>query len=599
MDYADLGVRRLSRRRVLTAVGAGGTGLLGAALIGCSASGKTSPTSPGAPQQATVAAVSEKPKSGGILKYPVTEDPDTLDPYRSAGSTAYYIAANVNSRLFSMEPGVGAAATGKVVGDLVKTWEQPDPLTLLVHLDPAAKFDKREPLNGRAVTANDVVQSWVRFAKESLYRVNLSNAANKTAPVTSVEAVDDKTVRFKLAFPDATLLPQLGWYFFWVQPSEGIAGKFDLAKEPRGSGPFLFDSHNRSVGLKFKRNPDWHGGPEKPYVDGINVTVLPDIAQQEVQFRSKNLHFNAVSPGNIPQFAKELKDTAIVVVGPPTPSPAMGLSYLPGQPWNDVRVRRAVSMALDRETWANVSYPQKEYEALGVKLKFYFNTPLAGGYGAYWLDPKGSEFGPAAEYLKFNTAEAVKLLAAAGYGPSKPLEFDHVWASRYGIDVQSKVEIYQSMLAKAGVKMNSVSVDYVTEFIPKYFRAQAEHKGKNVEASTVYSPGGTSPDAVIWYQQYMSKGGASSQIGKYFPAVDDALAKIKGMLEFNDRVAAMKDLQRYTVDNMITIPAGPAPETTDLVWKALSGPQQYRAWMGTATSSTTLVLPSYWFREQI
>ena len=57
--------------------------------------------------------------------------------------------------------------------------------------------------------------------------------------------------------------------------------------------------------------------------------------------------------------------------------------------------------------------------------------------------------------------------------------------------------------------------------------------------------------------------------------------------------------KRYTVDNMITIPDGPAPETVDLVWKALRGPEQYRPYLGAFTTESTLMLPQFWFEEKI
>ena len=599
----DSSIRRpVSRRRAIGLAGTGTAGLMAAALIGCS-SGSPKPAGQVSVASATAAEDAVKPKAGGTIKYAVPKDPDSLDPFRSAGSVSYALVQNVYSRLFTFDVGDGGPASGKVSGDLAKSWEQPDPQTIVVHLNPAAKFDKKDPLNGRAVTSNDVVQSWTKFAKDSVYRVDLANAANKDAPFDSVEAVDPQTVKFKLKFADSSALSLLGWYEFWIEPAEGVAGKIDLSKEARGSGPFLMDSYKPSVSINYKRNPDWFGGPEKPYVDGVNISIIPDQAQIEAQFRAKNLHFNAVSQPNIPGFAKELKDTEIVTTGAPGGSPSWGMSFLPGQPWNDVRVRRAVSMGLDRDTFVKVLYNPAPYEALGIKLKTYWNAPFGGGYGAYWLDPKGSEFGPSAAYLKYSPDEATKMLAAAGFDTAKPLNFDLVFPGTfYGTDYPTRAETWQSMLQKIGVKVNLTNVDYATEYVPKYFRAKAEFKGKTAEAAVQYPPGGTAPDPLLYYFKYISVGGASSMTGKYFPAIDEQLRKLREVTDFNQRLAGIKDLQRTSTENMVVIPTGPAPDAVDLKWKAMRGPQQYQGWLSggsTSLSSTSIMFPNYWYSEQI
>src|SRR5262249_47194354 len=98
-----------------------------------------------------------------------------------------------------------------------------------------------------------------------------------------------------------------------------------------------------------------------------------------------------------------------------------------------------------------------------------------------------------------------------------------------------------------------------------------------------------------------SVGGASSMTGKYFPDIDDKLRKLREITDFNARVEGVKDLQRTSIDNMICIPTGPAPDTIDLVWKNLRGPQQYQGWLSGAngTSSTSILSPNYWYDGQI
>ncbi len=594
----------MTRRRALLAGGAGVAGLAAASLIGCSASGgKTAADNKSAGAIATAAPADDKPKSGGILRYPMPSDPDSLDPYRLAFSSGgTWAAVNAYSRLFTLEPGNGKPSTGKVLGDLAVSWEQPDPLTLNIKLNPAAKFDQAAPLNGRQVNAEDVVQNWKRFEKDHYNRATLANSANKDAPVASVTALDASTVQFKLAFADGSLLGLLATDP-WIMPVEGYNGKIDFQKEQRGSGPYLLDSYKPSIGISWKRNPNWHGSNGgRPWNDGVNIPFIKDTAQQETQFRSKNLQWASVSLPNIPSFAKEFKDTEIAVGNPDVRSPLLGMSWVPSQPWNDVRVRQAVSMAIDRDALAEVVYGVKAFQSLGVKLNVRWNAPIAGGYGPYWLDPKDTaKFGPSSKWVQHNVAESKKLLEAAGFTAAKPLEFDCVYAGvYYGQDWPTRVETMQSMVKDAGIKMNAVSVDYATEYIPKYYRAKANYEARNGKAAVQFPPGGANIDPLNYYRSFLAGNGASSQIGTKFPELDEMIRKAIPLTKTEDRIAALHDMQRYSTEQMIVIPVGPGIEGLDLVWKGLRGPQIFKPWTTTnpfGTAANMYMLSEYWFAD--
>ena len=580
-DLSPVHSRTFARRSLIRGGVLTGLGLGSAALLGCS-SNAGKPATPVAGPGGSVAsapAAAAKPKPGGILKFAETKNPDTLDPVRSGGGLPTQ-SALIYSRLFEFEAGDGAPATGKIAGDLVEKFEQPDPLTMVLHLNKSAKFDQRAPTNGRAVNSEDVVESWKRWAKIDTYRTRLANSANPDAAIEAMEVIDASTVRVKLKFVDATVLANLAGGF-WIQPADGVLGKFDMAENPRGSGPFQLESYKPSIGFAFKRNAAWfRGGGERPYVDGVNIPIIPEQAQLDVQFRSKALHFAAVSPTNIVSFAKELKDTEVTVGSHDGRSPILVFSYSPGQPWHDVRLRRAVSMSIDRDQMADVLFEPKRFEPLGVKLTTRWNAPMSGGYGAYWLDPKSPQFGPAGAYLKKDIAEAVKLQAAAGYNAQKPLEFDNVYPGiQWGTNWPQRVEIMQSMVREAGMKMNAVSVDYVTDYTPNYMRAKAAFKGKTTNPAVHFMPGGASSDPLLFYFQFLSSNGSSSMVGKQYPELDAMERKAQQVVNFEERVAGIHDINRWTMDNMVVWPVGPFTEITDLVWKGLRGPAQYRSWV--------------------
>ena len=588
----------VSRRGVLTSAGVGSLGLAGAALIGCSASKEAAPVARGGAGTAAIATPSaDKPKSGGIFKYAAPADVETLDRYKGSAPTGWSLPTYFTySRLLKFESGSGgSAASGKIVGDLAKSFEQPDPQTVVIHLNPAAKFDQRAPTNGRQVNAEDVVQSWKRFAKEADSRTTLSNAANKNAGVVDIEAVDPQTVRVKMAFPDALVLPGLAGASttIWVQPVEGIQGKVDLTKEMRGSGAFYLDSYQRAVGYTFKRNPNWHGGDGKPYLDQVNVPIIPERAQTEAQFRAKNLHALAVSQENIPTFAKELKDTRIVTSTPASGGPLLGLSWAPGQPWQDVRVRRALSMAIDRDSFVNVVFDPKRYADIGVKLDTFWNTPVSAGWGEYWLNPKGKDFGPAAQYLQRNVNEAKKLMDAAGYSAAKPLAFDVVFPGvYYGRDWPTRVEVFQTMAADVGMKITPASIDY-TQYISGYWRGGAMFEGRTQKNAAQFPPGGgSSSSALDWLNSYFTPAGTNNAVAKAWPVLEEMLIKQRQVTDFQTQKQGLYEIQRYIVDNMVVVPVGPITQSVDLVWKQLHGPGDVQGWPGGFPAATEY--SDYW-----
>ncbi len=394
---------RYSRRRLL---GVAGTGVAAAWLAACGDSkkpggaqteGVTGVATPGGAAPATTVV---QVQTGGIFRSLIDEEPATLDPIAPSGGVGAQLGAFTYSRLLRFKAGKNALADGSVEGDIVSRWEQPDAGTLVMTLRDGVKLDPRAPTNGRVLTAEDIVTTWETFAAKGTYRTDLANAASKDAPITSVRAVDGKAIEFKLAQPDAQLLTTLASRFgLWILPKEAFSGGFDTKTEMRGSGPWLLEKYTPAVGFSFKKNPNyWESG--HPLLDGVELPVVMDTAQAEAQFKAKNIHGGpalgggAVSETNILTFKKDLKDTRIDLHAPQLIGPTLAFGYREGSPFRDKRVRQAVSLLIDRDTFIEVFTNLKAFQDAGVKMKGYWATPLSAGWGPFWLDPKGSAFGP-------------------------------------------------------------------------------------------------------------------------------------------------------------------------------------------------------------
>jgi len=252
----------------------------------------------------------------------------------------------------------------------------------------------------------------------------------------------------------------------------------------------------------------------------VNVGIIGDIAQAEVQFRSKNLHLNAVSPENIPQFAKDLKGTKVVTMTPASGGPLIGFSWADNQPWKDVRVRRAMSMAMDRDQIAKGHLRPEGLRGHRREAGHVLEHAAVGGLGRVLARPEGARTSArVAAYLQHNVAEAKKLLDAAGYNAQKPLEMDMVYPGvYYGRDWPTRVDTFQSMAADTGViKMKHASIDY-TKYIAGYWRGGAMFEGINQKVAAQFPPGGAAAaTAFEWLISYFTPKGVSTAVASAWP----------------------------------------------------------------------------------
>jgi ABC-type transport system substrate-binding protein len=229
--------------------------------------------------QASSATPSPTPRRGGKQVLAATSELsfDTFDAQLTGKSATVEILGRTHSRLLQW----GDTPDGKLYPDLAASWETPDEQTLILHLDPAACWQPKAPLNGRAVTAQDIVANVNRalqLAAES--KAPLAQRYKDYAKVTSVDSPSAGVVRIRTSAPDQFLLETLAGEFAFVQAPEAVEAfaaqwsKLD-SDHVVGSGPWLFDWADD--GLKFSA---WQGGHRKPLLDEIRVVEAAGSAQR-------------------------------------------------------------------------------------------------------------------------------------------------------------------------------------------------------------------------------------------------------------------------------------------------------------------------------
>tara|TARA_B100001123_G_scaffold136728_1_gene158736 strand:+ start:336 stop:2246 length:1911 start_codon:yes stop_codon:yes gene_type:complete len=625
---------RVNRRTALRGGVIGAAGLVGAALIGCgdddddaaapAAAAKPAATAAAAKPAATAAAakpaaVPAANKPGGTFKSFSEYDIDSFDNHSSPTYKTMVLNAYHYSRLvrYSVEAD-GSAATGQVEGDLAESIEQVDDTTIVFKLRKGVRWDERAPTSGREFDSSDVVASWDRHSESGAYRAVLSNKVKDVAPIVSMEATDASTVTMKLARPDALTLPIMAWYLsgLWILPKEAANGGFDPTKEVRGNGPFIMEKHTPSVEFIFKRNPNWAHGPDMPYFDGIDLPIIADAAQREAQFRAGNIHMNGPSSNAFPQIIKEAKGTELFLGPPVLHGSSIGYNFIPESGFNDIRVRQALSMTEDRDTMGQVFLGLDDYKEIGYELTPQWNTPMSAGFGPFYLDPKGGNFGPGVKNLEYNMAEATKLMAAAGYDSNNKFTFDVIWPGlRYGADWPTIMEYLQAQAAPANIELNLVPIDYVTEWILKtekdanglrtgggYFRSYTQFEGPQNKSAVMMNPSGGRSSAGEWLATFYHSAGPNNQVGENFPELDAKINTARTITDFDAQVDAYHDIQRYMMENMVVQPFYPRAEGTGIKWKGFRGPGEWQAWGGSALGSGNHInelIPQWWLEDNL
>jgi len=292
---------------------------------------------------------------------------------------------------------------------LATSWERTDPVTLVFHLRKGVPFHDIPPINGREMIADDVAASF------NLYIEGSATYMPARPYIVSVTATDKYTVEFKLSEKHSEILTFIGWgTATQVHPRELIEAGGDMLEDWKyaiGTGPFIVDDFVAGSSVSFKRNPNYWGVDERhpenqiPYVDSAKILVIPDLSTR----------LSALRTGKIDKLSGLAREDA---VGLDASSPELlKHEYLLQSGWprigfkmeheifSDIRVRKALSMAIDRDTWIE--------ELLGGK-----GEPLSYPILAIWEDvytPREELPEDVREIYEYNPDKARQLLAEAGY----------------------------------------------------------------------------------------------------------------------------------------------------------------------------------------
>ncbi len=321
----------LSRRDLLTL---GGVTLAGATLVPARGRAQT-------------------PKRGGTATLRLW-DPPHFDPMLQVAYKTHIPLTFTHNRLVKYKAGPAVApGTMPIEGDLAESWSQPNETTYVFKLRRGVRWQNKPPVNGRELTAEDV-----KYTVERFLTVPGNAYAYMLRSVDRVEAVDKYTVKFSLKEPYAWFLDILANPMAVAIVARECVDKFgDLKKAEAcvGTGPWMLEGYRPNVSLTWVRNPGYFQ-PGLPYIDRIEGFVDEDQASRTAAFIAGKYDIGYEFPGGILRTDwVQIKDTLKqkrpgLRVEEYVSNVYYHLSMRTDRPpFNDVRVRQAMSLAIDRK----------------------------------------------------------------------------------------------------------------------------------------------------------------------------------------------------------------------------------------------------------
>ena len=392
----------MKRRRLLISTGAAIVAW-GCAPAAPTGGGAASPA-PAASAAPTTAA-SAGPKRGGSIIITVSGDPDSLNPNLTSSSDPGWAVAGIYSGLIQLNEKIEPEP------DLADKWTiSPDATRYEFHIRNNAKFH-----DGTPVTSDDV-----RYTVEEVAGKFLSTFVAQAAVIKNIETPDPQTVVFNLKAPSAVFIQVMSLGAVYILPKKLYAGT-DLKTNPRnsspvGSGPFKFKEWVKGDHITTVRNDDYYL-PGQPYLDQYIARVIPDNTSRVNAFQKGDIDYIGavyVPRDQIPV----LQQVPGVQINKTAGQPGNQLLMFntKKKPFDDVKVRTAISHAIDRQQLVQKAYANIAKSAIMAELVNFHD--------------------PSTKLPEFDMAKSKALLDEAGLKPGSD-----------GIRLRAKIAFINSLEA--------------------------------------------------------------------------------------------------------------------------------------------------------
>ncbi len=472
--------------------------------------------------------VGVQPKYGGILRVRLLQTFEPWDTYNRLSNFSTEHTMNIWSNLIALK----AEEPAVLEQDLVERWEvSSDGKTITVFLAKDVQWH-----DGKPFTAADVVFNLNRAKSPPTPLITVNQG--RMAVLQSFEAVDATTVKLTLSRVSASFLPNLAAPFMLMYPAHIVKESADIVKNPVGTGPFVVQEHQSGIGVKVKRYERYHRkdpqGRRLPFLDGVDFVFITDHGTSRAAFRTGRIDCGCGYDFTF-QFGDELRKAVAEVKIVSFSRDSFNYFFNNRPPWNDVRVRKAIQLAMDFKEVRDLDRGGFSFYPPSIML----NRELGGRWGI-----------PGEETLKLpgyrgvteaDRAEARRLFAAAGVDPARtPLKmqgtssFPDVWLA---MDAQ-----FRKLGFKPEVIINPPGVQFTTALTAGDFDFSAMFGGRTID-----DPADQIVDYVVT--------GRPLNYGKWsFPEVDRLAEEQDRTLDVARRAQLLTEFQRTLLDLAFFMP---------------------------------------------
>jgi peptide/nickel transport system substrate-binding protein len=436
----------------------------------------------------------------GVITIALDQPPSNLDPRIGVDASSERFFQIIFSSLVKKDE------HSNILPDLAESWDIPDPKTYVFHLRHDVRFH-----DGRSLTAKDVLFTFQSILDRAIQTPKLGTYER----IAAVEAPDPYTVVFRLKEVFAPFLWNLAGGAIGIIPDGSGA---DFGRHPIGTGPFAFVQYMQDQEVVLRRSENYFG--EKPAVSILRFKIIPEavVAALELRKGSVDIALNVLTP-----------DMDVTVKSDPdlVLAQAEGTNYqyigfnLTDRVFSDVRVRRAIAYAVDRDAIIKYLWRGEARPATGV------------------LPPENWAYEGNVTTYTHDVDRAKELLKEAGY--------DHLtFTFRTTNDDVSRLmaAAFQQQLAEAGITMDIRATESATFF--------ADLVAGNFQMYSARWVGGTDdPDFfnLVFHSKMMPMKGANR--GHYSnPRIDELIDFARRDLDLEKRKQAYQEIQRIVAEDL-------------------------------------------------
>ena len=469
---------------------------------------------------APVPVLAQTPKRGGVFRFPGF-DPPHFDPHQTPHWWTFIYTSLTHGGLMRTKAGPSVQpGTLPVEPHLAESWERPNDLTYVFKLRKGVRFHNKPPVNGRELTADDVVYTFQRA-------LTVSGNPNRATfeEIDKVEALDKYTVRFTMKEPYAWFVEGAALWPILAKEAADKDGTFKMMDSVIGTGPWMLERYEPNVRLSFVRNPTYFQ-QGLPYVDTIEVRVDIDPASKLAVWLSGQYDF-------APEIHMTLQRTDLEVVLKRKPNLQMaeftwlistfGVPNLDADPFKDIRVRRAFHMAVNGKDVIQVNpmgYGHGSPNPLVPAALKDWSIPIDQ------LPPEGRRL------YQHDPEEAKRLLAQAGVSNLKlPVESTNSWGPAFSDIVQAIIAQWKKSGIDAELKLKEGNAFIASVLGRKFEKVAMTLRG-----------GPTNPDP---YLVNLLPGRPQNVAGVNDPKLTDMIIQQRRTFDEKKRREIIYDIQRY------------------------------------------------------